>query len=54
MVAELVVTMASSSGSAPVAIGHEGVVNVTINQGSVNQLMEGGGTGNRSSFDWSQ
>ena len=41
MVAELGVTMASSSGSAPVTISHEGVVNMTINQDSVNQLMEG-------------
>ena len=33
--------MASSSGSAQVTVCHEGVVNVTINQDSVNQLMEG-------------
>ena len=33
--------MASSSGSAQVAINHEGVANVTINQDSVNQLMDG-------------
>ena len=41
MVAELGVTMASSSGSAPATISHEGVVNVTINQDSVNQLLDG-------------
>ena len=41
MVAELGVAMASSSGSAPATISHEGVVNVTISQDSVNQLMEG-------------
>ena len=41
MVAELGVAMASSSGSASVTISHEGVVNMTINQDSVNQLMDG-------------
>ena len=41
MVAELGVGMASSSGSASVTISHDGVVNMTINQDSVNQLMEG-------------
>ena len=41
MVAEIVVTMASSSGSAQVAINREGVANVAINQDSVNQLMDG-------------
>jgi len=33
--------MAASSTSAQQAIGHEGIVNVTINQESVNQLMDG-------------
>ena len=36
--------MASSSGSAKVTISHEGVVNVTINQESVNQSLEGAQT----------
>ena len=31
----------SSSNGAHMAIGHEGVANVTINQDSINQLMEG-------------
>ena len=33
--------MAASSSSAQTAITHEGGANVTINQDSVNQLMEG-------------
>ena len=33
--------MAASSSSAQQPIGHEGIANVTINQESVNQLMEG-------------
>ena len=40
MVAERV-TMTASSSSAQVTIGHEGVANMTINQESVNQLMDG-------------
>jgi hypothetical protein len=31
----------SSSNGAQAAIGHEGVVNVAINQESINQLMDG-------------
>ena len=31
----------ASSSSAQAAISHEGILNVTINQESVNQLMEG-------------
>ena len=41
MVAEPVATMSAGSASAPAAIGHEGVVIVTISQDSVNQLMDG-------------
>ena len=41
MVAELGATRASSSGSASATISHEGIVNLTINQDSVNRLMEG-------------
>ena len=33
--------MTASSSSAQVAIAHEGIANVTINQESVNQLMDG-------------
>ena len=33
--------MAASSSSAQQPIGHEGIANVTINQESVNQLMDG-------------
>ena len=40
MVAERV-TMAASSSPAQVTIGHDGIANVTINQESANQLMEG-------------
>ena len=39
MVAERV-AMASSS-SAQATLGHEGIVNVTINQESINQVMDG-------------
>ena len=34
-------TMAAAAASAQQTIGHEGIANVTINQDSVNQLMEG-------------
>ena len=33
--------MAASAGSVQATIGHEGIANVTINQNSVNQLMDG-------------
>jgi len=42
MVAEhSVAPMAASSSAAQQTIGHEGIANVTINQESVNQLMDG-------------
>jgi len=41
MVAEPGAMASSSSNGAHTAIGHEGVANVTINQDSINQLMEG-------------
>ena len=34
-------TMAAAAACAQQTIGHEGVANVTINQDSINQLMEG-------------
>ena len=40
MVAEQVAPMAAASASAQSTIGHEGIANVTINQDSVNQLMD--------------
>ena len=41
MVAELGSTMAAAPAPVQSAIGHEGVVNVTINLDSVKQLMDG-------------
>ena len=41
MVAEHIAPMAASAGSVQSKIGHEGIANVTINQDSVNQLMDG-------------
>ena len=42
MVAEhSVAPIATAAPSAQLTIGHEGIANVTINQESVNQLMEG-------------
>ena len=41
MVAELGAMASSSANGAQMTIGHEGVANVTINQESVNQLMDG-------------
>ena len=41
MVAELVGAMASGSSSAPQVLAHEGVASMSINQDSLNQLMEG-------------
>ena len=41
MVAEHTAPMAASAGPAQPTIGHEGIVNVTINQDSINPLMDG-------------
>ena len=41
MVAEPVGAMAAGSSPAPQVIAHEGVADMSINQDSVNQLMEG-------------
>ena len=41
MVADRVAMASSSSNGGPVTIAHEGIANVTINQDSVNQLMDG-------------